>query len=100
MSACKALMQPIGLTVKPSRNKYRENTTGELMLIHRCDDCGKLSINRIAADDQVEKLIEIFRLSCALDSAILVQLAASDIRILQLDDWTLVSSQLRGIPGI
>src|SRR4030065_2106742 len=36
MSACKAIMQPIGLTVKQGRNKYGNYRSGELMLIHRC----------------------------------------------------------------
>ncbi len=53
-------MQPIGLTVKPGRDKFGVDGFGELMLIHRCKDCGKLSINRIAADDITERLLEIF----------------------------------------
>ncbi len=69
MSACKAIMQPIGLTVKRGRNKYGEGMFGELMLIHRCSECGKLSINRIAADDQTERLMEIFFSSLGLDSS-------------------------------
>src|SRR5688500_3395418 len=51
LSACKAPMRAIGLTMKAGRNKYQPDSRGELMLIHQCTDCGALSINRIAADD-------------------------------------------------
>ena len=51
LSACKAPMTPIGLTMKQSRNKYQRERRGELMLIHQCTECRTLSINRIAADD-------------------------------------------------
>ncbi len=51
LSACKAPMRPIGLTMKTGRNKYQRESRGELMLVHQCTDCGTLSINRIAADD-------------------------------------------------
>lgn len=61
LSACKAQMKPIGLTMKKSRNKYRLEARGELMLIHECMDCGSLSINRIAADDDSECILMVFR---------------------------------------
>jgi hypothetical protein len=96
LSACKAIMQPIGLTMKRSRNKYGDATHGELMLIHRCSECGKLSINRVAADDQVEGLMEIFYASCGLDTQIQHQLAANGIRPLQGEDVHLVARQLLG----
>jgi hypothetical protein len=97
MSACKAVMQPIGLTVKPSRNKYGDEKTGELMLIHRCSDCNRLSINRIAADDLSERLMEIFYTSGKLDSSTLQLLELSGIRLLHEEDVKLVISQLYGI---
>lgn len=97
MSACKAIMQPIGLTVKRGRNKYGLETYGELMLIHRCRECGKLSINRIAADDLIERLMEIFWVSLGLDSPTQRQLEGSGIRLLQGEDVKLVVGQLHGI---
>src|SRR5512147_2229255 len=57
LSACKAPMQPIGLTMKPGRNKYRPEAHGELMLVHACTGCGSLSINRIAADDDSQTVM-------------------------------------------
>jgi hypothetical protein len=61
LSACKGQMQPIGLTMKKSRNKYRLGSGGELMLIHECIECQTLSINRIAADDDSENILNIFQ---------------------------------------
>jgi hypothetical protein len=63
LSACKGQMRPIGLTLKMGRNKYRRGSGGELMLIHQCVDCGTLSINRIAADDDAGTLLEVFESS-------------------------------------
>jgi hypothetical protein len=66
LSACKAPMKPIGLTMKMGRNKYQRDAHGELMLIHQCTDCSTLSINRIAADDGSEMVIAVFRESLML----------------------------------
>ncbi|NMB88668.1 MAG: RNHCP domain-containing protein [Chloroflexi bacterium] len=60
LSACKAPMQPVGLALKPSRQKYGPARGGELMLVHRCSQCDKLVFNRIAADDDVEGLLEVY----------------------------------------
>jgi DNA-directed RNA polymerase subunit RPC12/RpoP len=94
MSACKALMLPIGLTVKRKENKYGGQRAGELMLIHLCSDCGKLSINRIAADDLEERLMEIYRRSFSMDEQLRRLLNASGILLLQAIDCGLVTSQL------
>jgi hypothetical protein len=96
MSACKAIMQPIGLTVKQRRNRYGRETYGELMVIHRCNDCGNLSINRIAADDRADRLLELFQGSFFLDLHIQDQLLASGIHLLQAEDAILVVNQLQG----
>jgi hypothetical protein len=56
-------MRPIGLTLKLGRNKYRRDSGGELMLIHQCVDCGTLSINRIAADDDAASIVDVFESS-------------------------------------
>ena len=61
LSACKGQMKPIGLTMKKSRNKYRLESRGELMLVHECTECRTLSINRIAADDDPENILTIFQ---------------------------------------
>ncbi len=96
MSACKAVMQPIGLTVKQTHDKYMTDKMGELMLIHHCRDCSKLSINRIAADDQTEMVAGVFRASLSVDESMLDYLNQAKIRLLQAGDENTVLSQLYG----
>ncbi len=95
-SACKGIMQPVGLTAKPGRNKYRSKTVGELMLIHRCTGCGKLSINRLAADDLVDRLMEIFYSSVGVEVSLSSQLKENGIHLLSREDGWLVQCQLIG----
>ncbi len=64
LCACKGLMIPVGLTVKRSRDKYANDGQGELMLVHRCTDCGDLSINRIAADDDSVRMLALLDRHC------------------------------------
>jgi len=97
MSACKAIMEPIGLTVKKRQKKYGSRRTGELMLIHRCSECRKLSINRIAADDLTERLLDIFHTSIGLDGSTQQHLKASGIGLLMGADHKLVITQLHGL---
>jgi len=49
-SDCGGIMEPIGVWVRKN---------GEWAVIHRCKRCGKLSSNRIAADDNPMKLMSI-----------------------------------------
>ena len=56
------------------------------MLIHRCSDCSKLSINRIAADDQAEMVAGVFRTSLELDEITLNHLNHAKIHLLQARD--------------
>ena len=50
LSLCKGIMDPIGVWVRKD---------GEWAIIHRCRACGKLSSNRIAADDNPMLLMSI-----------------------------------------
>ncbi|MQN02263.1 MAG: RNHCP domain-containing protein [Lachnospiraceae bacterium] len=49
-SDCGGIMEPIGVWVRGD---------GEWAIIHRCRRCGKLSSNRIAADDNPMKLMAL-----------------------------------------
>jgi len=95
LSACKAAMQPVALTIKRSRNKYRHGN-GELMLVHQCMGCGEFSINRIAADDDTDILLEIFHKSSALSSKTHDLLLNSEIEILSSEMLPVVQLQLFG----
>jgi len=96
LSACKGQMKPIGLTMKKSRNKYRLESGGELMLIHECGECGSLSINRIAADDDPESIMEIFNVSILSDHQLRARCEQNEIALLNSDDSEIVFAQLYG----
>lgn len=96
LSACKSQMQPIGLTIKRSNNKYGDNNHGELMLLHLCMECGKICINRIAADDCTEKMLDIFHSSCLLDSSIKRRIQHEGICLLDSSQQAIVYRSLFG----
>jgi hypothetical protein len=96
LSACKAPMRPLGLTTKPGRNKYAL-TSGELMLVHLCVGCGRLSINRIAADDDPQTLMAIFSASSTLPAGNRNLLFTSGICLLEDGDVWIVQRQLLGV---
>lgn len=93
LADCKAEMKPIGLTLKQTRKKYGPST-GELMLVHVCLGCGKLSINRIAADDLTYKVLEMLDGFNQLDESILLQMQENGIHALQPGDRAAVERQL------
>lgn len=77
---CKAGMRSIGLTFKHEGvDKYGKLRRGELMLIHECTGCGKISINRIAADDNEETILKVFEESRKLGPEKLKQLKQDEI---------------------
>jgi hypothetical protein len=96
LSACKGQMMPIGLTMKKSRNKYRFESRGELMLIHECMDCKTLSINRIAADDDAESILDIYQNSLKYSSKHHDKCRQQGIEILGAGEMDLVYRQLYG----
>ena len=96
LSACKAPMKPVGLTMKIGRNKYQRDGGGELMLIHQCTDCGTLSINRIAADDDSEIVLAVFEASLRLGYQIHILCQENGITMLETKDTKFVYTQLYG----
>jgi hypothetical protein len=95
LSACKAPMRPIGLTIKAAYKKYGLGR-GELMLIHECEECEALSINRIAADDDPHSVMDIFEGSHGLDARLLARLESDSIKVLMALDRDCVYAQLFG----
>lgn len=89
---CNGGMEPIGLTFR------REGTarTGEIMLIHQCVACQKMSINRIARDDIEQQILTVFGRSLVLDNALRARLASQCIHVAGLPDKTGVLRQLFG----
>ncbi len=94
LSACKGQMNPIGLTMKNGRNKYQLDKRGELMLVHQCIECGSLSINRIAADDDSSLIIEIFQAS--IENHIHSLCEGRGILMLNANDTEILYKQLYG----
>lgn len=94
LSACKAGMKPIGLTLKRSRNKYQVDSRGELMLVHACVDCATVSINRIAADDDPETILSVFHSSLDVDQVGFYD--QQGIMMLGTEDAEVVHAQLFG----
>lgn len=96
LCACKAPMQPVGLALKRANKKYGGEKQGELMLIHRCTECDKRSINRIAADDAPGSILEVFELSRRLPASEREALACAGIRALDGGDADIVHARLFG----
>jgi hypothetical protein len=92
LSACKAGMRPIGLTMKKSRNKYQLSPRGELMLVHECTECETLSINRIAADDDTKTVLDVFQSSLKMEFS-----THQNILMLRMEDAQLIQTQLYGL---
>ncbi len=60
LEMCHGLMEPTGLTFKKVKpDKYGKERIGELMLVHECQSCDKVTINRIAGDDDPNKIMEL-----------------------------------------
>ncbi len=99
-SVCRSRMQPIGLTVKQTQKRYGQTAQGELMLIHRCTGCGKISINRIAADDDAARIYQLFNQLTEITAEDRQLFAAQGIIPLGRGDLTTVYSQLFGWQAI
>ena len=97
LSACKACMKPIGLTFKRSVKKYASHQLGELMLVHLCDGCGKVSINRIAADDDPELILDVLEQAANLDARTYDLIDQQGIVLLDTDQIDQVRQCLFGL---
>ncbi len=96
LAACKEKMRPVGVTLKRTPKKYARPYAGELMLIHRCEACGKVSLNRIAADDIPEAVYEVYAGSLRMEAPARRELEAGGIEILQAEHLAVVRARLFG----
>jgi hypothetical protein len=97
-SKCQANMKPIGLTFKQEGvDKYGRPRQGEIMIVHECTACDKISINRIAADDNSEAILSILEKSFNLDQNKKAELAQKGIQLIPLEKKDVVTKQLFGI---
>lgn len=96
-SDCLARMKPMCLTFKMARrDKYGNKGIGELMLAHICTRCSKISINRIAADDNTESIMNLFEQSQSMATDLRETLGNQQIRILGPSDLPEINAQLYG----
>lgn len=91
-ATCHGRMEPIGLTFK--HEGY--GRTGEIMLIHLCSLCRKISINRVARDDMEHETVNVFQRSLCLNESLQKQLRLSDIYLLNEADREELHTQLFG----
>ena len=90
-------MQPIGLTFKKEKSKrYSAYSNGELMILHLCLNCGKISTNRIAGDDNGYAILNVFNDSLLLDENIRIKAANLTIYLLAMEDKELMLRSLFG----
>lgn len=96
-SKCLGKMRPIGLTFKlRAPDKYNQSETGELMLAHQCEKCGKIIINRIAGDDSPKEILNVFRKSKKLINELAEKLRQAGIKLVTQNDEGKVLDQLFG----
>jgi hypothetical protein len=80
-------MKPIGLTYK---------SDGELMIVHLCLCCGRISCNRIAGDDNAYTVSCLLEESNSLREDIRTRLVSHGITVLSQEDAQQVSVILFG----
>jgi len=95
-SNCQGVMVPIGLTFKKEGiDKYtKKPKQGELILVHQCADCSKISINRIAGDDDASVIMRVFQYSLNISLALREELKKQGIDLLQEKDRREIEKQL------
>jgi len=90
-------MQPIGLTLKNIRvNPYTQKPSGEIMLVHYCLACGRISCNRVAGDDNAYAIICLLKESRPVDELAAIKLEELNIGLLTPDNEDLVARALLG----
>lgn len=90
-------MKPIGLTFKnENENPFSKNHSGELMIIHSCLNCGRISCNRIAGDDNTYIITELLKKAFAVDDKTMTVLSYLNISLLTQEDEKDVFTALYG----
>lgn len=96
-SDCLGVMVPIALTFKEEGvDKYGKKKQGELMIVHLCDKCRKISINRLAGDDEEGEILKLFSMTLALSDEQKELLRKAKIEILKEEDKNEIYRQLFG----
>ena len=90
-------MKPIGLTFKhEGLDKFGKPKKGELMLIHKCQGCGGISINRIAGDDENKMILKVFGNAQKLTHKTLDKLERENIQVLKKSSQDQILTHIYG----
>lgn len=91
-ATCVSKMKPIGLTFKIEGTNKR----GEIMLVHKCAGCFKISINRIAADDIEPEIFKVFAQSLTMDTKLRKKVLKCGILLATESNTSEINKQLYG----
>lgn len=76
-------MQPISLVFKNLRvNSFTGRDNGELMIVHKCMSCGRISPNRIAGDDDEYQILLTLKESINLNKEMTIQLKNLGLKLI------------------
>ncbi|MFZ5845229.1 MAG: RNHCP domain-containing protein [Patescibacteria group bacterium] len=97
-SDCGGGMKPIGITLKrEGTDKFTGKPKyGDVMLVHECTMCGRHSINRIAADDSSQIILQVFEQSESLPEESRMQLESEGIILTRLPERPTIEVRLFG----
>ena len=96
-SNCHSPMEPIGLTFKKEGvSKYGKHRQGEIMIIHQCEKDGKISLNRIAGDDDPKMILQLLPKSQNIELTQNEALLKQSIIVLDKSNETEINRQLFG----
>lgn len=97
-SDCGGGMKPIGITLKREGIDKFTGTPkqGDVMLVHECTQCGKHSINRIAADDSNQSIMQVLEQSEHLPEELRRQLESEGIALTKPEDKSTIEVRLYG----
>jgi hypothetical protein len=80
-------MKPIGLTLKKD---------GELMVVHLCLNCGKISCNRIAGDDNSYSIVQLINAPTKPETDLIVKLCSLNINLISQEEKLLALTAIFG----
>lgn len=93
-------MKPIGLSFKNQKlNPYTGRISGELTIVHQCVDCGRISSNRIAGDDNPLQTLRLLEEPKKLNKDVVNELGSVGIKLLTREDREEVAVALFGYDG-
>lgn len=97
-SDCLGGMEPIGVTLKAEGvDKFTGAPKyGDILLVHECTECGKHSINRIAADDASQSVMQVLERSEYLSEERRQQLESEGIMLTSPQNRSTIEQRLYG----